>query len=479
MGFDGKRNAREGARVSPGAVLLAVCLAQYMVPAMVTAVGVALPAMGRELHATAQQLGLIEQVYTLSLAMTMLAFGRLGDLVGRKRLFLIGMTAFAVVTCSLGFTESVTMFIAQRFVQGLSASILLSGSLALVASVYPPAVRGRMIGLVSAFTYAGLSTGPVLGGFITTAWGWRYVFFLCAPLALAGLILCLTRVRTEWREEKCGHMDWRGSALYAASVALFMLGASHLGTGGSGREVGAAVVTSAGLAGLCLLWLFESRLTEPLLDVNLLRQNRYFTLSCLAAFGNYAATFGVTFLMSLFLQYVKGFSPRQAGFVLLAQPLVQMVAAPLSGRLAERLRPVAGSSLGILLSGAGLLAAVTTLGPESSIWWLVLILVVMGAGFGLFITPNSTIIMGSVDRRRFGMASGMVGAMRTLGMVTSMTIVTMFFSLLMGSRGISPATVPDFLTSMRWALSVFTALSLVGLGLSLGRRNANDGQSGQ
>jgi EmrB/QacA subfamily drug resistance transporter len=450
---------------SPALVLATVCIAQFMAPFMLTAVGVALPSLGRDLGASAMQLGLIEQLYVVSLAMAMLAFGRFGDIVGQRRVLLPGLALFTGLTCTLGFAGSVEMVMFQRFFQGLGAAMVLSGSLAMVAAAYPPAIRGRKIGLVSACTYAGLSVGPVIGGAVTGHFGWRFVFLMSVPLGLAATAMCLFGVRPGRGNAYGERMDWRGAAAYAASVGLVMLGAAHA------REMplGPAMI-AAGVLGLVLFLRLQSRTASPLLDVELLRRNRFFTLSCLAALGNYAATFGITFLMSLYLQYAKGLPPRLAGLVLLCQPVMQVVASPLAGRLAERFAPEKLATAGMLASSAGLLACAATIGPDTPLWLLGLELAVIGTGFGLFITPNSTAIMGSVPKRQFGLASGMVASMRTLGMAVSMTSVTLVFALLMGEAAIGPGTLPAFLTSMQAGLTAFAVYSCLGVILSFLRR---------
>lgn len=448
---------------SPGAVLATVCVAQFMVPLMLTAVGVALPSIGKDFNASAVQLGLVEQLYTLSLAMSMLAFGRLGDLVGRVRVFFTGLVLFTVMTTSLGFVESMPMLLVQRFFQGIGASILLSGSMALVASAYPAAVRGRKIGIVSAFTYSGLSSGPVLGGFITSHMGWRYIFLMVVPFGISACFLCLTRMRSEWKVGGNERMDWRGSLIYAFGTALVMLGASHMGDG-----FGVWIIL-AGLLLLVFFGLYETRVQNPLLDISMLLTNRFFTLSCFAAMGSYAATFGVTFFMSLYLQYAMGLSPRTAGFVLLLQPLMQMTISPMVGRLADRTAPVRLANIGIAAICLALLGIAASVGMHAPLPLLAAELILIGIGFGVFITPNTVTIMGSVEVQQYGIASGMIGTMRTLGMVTSMTTITLVFSLLMGGQPVTNATLPSFISSMQIGLSAFAVFSCVGVLLSLGR----------
>ncbi|GLI32895.1 MFS transporter [Desulforhabdus amnigena] len=449
---------------STAMILVPVCIAQFMAPFMLTAVGVALPSLGRDFQASAVQLGLVEQLYALSLAMTMLTFGRLGDIVGRRKVFLCGLAVFTALTFSLGFTQSIEMTMIQRFFQGIGAAMFLAGSLALVADAYPPEHRGRKIGIVSACTYAGLSMGPVIGGYVTSHFSWRSVFLMSAPLGLSATATCFWGMKETAQESSSERMDWQGSLAYGISVGLIMLGAAHI------REVplGPSII-AAGLMGLAFFLHMESRLESPLLDVSLLWGNRFFTMSCLAAMGNYAATFGITFLMSLYLQYAKGFSPRKAGLVLLVQPVMQVIASPVAGRLSDRFEPAKLATVGMLTSFTGLILAAVTINADTPLWILSLELILIGTGFGIFITPNSTAIMGSVERRRFGVASGMIGAMRTLGMAVSLTTVALVFSLFMGEAIITQTTLPVFLSSLRVGLAAFAVFCCLGVLLSISR----------
>lgn len=453
-----------GKNISPGTVLVTVCIAQFMAPFMLTSVGVALPSIGREMNASAMQLGLVEQLYVLSIAMAMLTFGRLGDIVGQNKVFLSGLVFFTTLTFSLSFTRSIEMVMFQRFFQGIGGAMLLSGSMAIVASVYPAEVRARKIGIVSACTYAGLSTGPVIGGYVTAHLGWRYVFAMAVPFGLSAIIMCIYGMRHISRNAPDEKMDWKGSFVYAVGIGLFMTGAAHA------RQIPAGpVMIVVGALGLMAFFYAEKKTASPLLDVSLLSENRFFTLSCLAAFGNYAATFGITFLMSLFLQYAKGMSPRQAGFILLIQPVMQVITSPVAGRLSERFEAAKLATAGMIASSAGLMLAALTVGTDTSLWVIAAELVLIGSGFGIFITPNTTAIMGSVERRQLGVASGMIGAMRTLGMAVSMTSVAVIFSVFMGDAAIKPETIPEFIVSMKVGLVVAALFSLLGIMISYGR----------
>ncbi len=444
-----------------GIILTAVCIAQFMAPFMLTSVGIALPSLGRDLGASAMQIGLVEQLYVLSLAMFMLTFGRFGDIVGQRRVFLTGLFLFTFLTFSLGFAQTITVVMFFRFFQGIGASMMLAGSMALVAAAYPPEQRARKIGVVSACTYIGLSTGPVIGGYITLHFGWRHVFLMVVPIAIAAIAVCLYGMKETTKNASGESMDWTGSFIYAVSVGFIMTGAAHA----QQMKLGLPMI-AAGLVGIVFFIRMEKQSQSPLLDVSLFLKNRFFTLSCFAALGNYAATFGIIFFMSLFLQYAQGLSPRQAGFILLMQPLMQVVASPVAGMLADKFEVAKLATSGMLVSSAGLLLAALTIGPHTPLWLIVFELMLIGFGFGIFITPNSTAIMGSVERRQFGVASGMIGAMRTLGMAVSLTTISLIFSLFMGKQAITDSTLPAFLASMKTGLIAFSMFSCLGVLLS-------------
>jgi MFS family permease len=259
-------------------------------------------------------------------------------------------------------------------------------------------------------------------------------------------------------------MDWRGSLIYAFGVALVMLGAPHIGAGNSGL-----VMMLAGFALIFLFGVWETRTPDPLLEISILVQNRFFTLSCFAAMVSYAATFGLTFFMSLYLQYVMGLSPRSTGFILLFQPVTQMLVSPLAGRITDRISPARVADFGIVAVSIGLLLIALTIGRGASLHLIVANLILIGAGFGVFITPNTVVIMGSVQPKQYGMASGLIGTVRTLGMVTSMTTIALVFSLLMGDQPVTKANIPSFISSMQVGLFSFAAFSTAGVTLSIRR----------
>ncbi len=450
-------------QVSRSATLFAVCTAHFLMPFMMSAVGVALPAIGREFGASALQLGLVETTYVLSASIFLLAMGRLGDIHGRRRIFQSGIVVFTIAGGLLSQAWSIESVIALRFLQGMGGSMVMATTIAIVVSVFPPEERGKALGIAVASVYAGISCGPFIGGALVTSFGWRTIFYLSVPLGLLVFAITAAKLRGEWAESRGEPFDWPGSLVYAASILLLISGASNLH-----RGPWAWVLAAGGLCGIAFFLALQARTPYPLLDVALLRRNRVFALSNLAALLNYAATFGVTFFLSLYLQYIKGMSAREAGALLIIQPIVQTLLSPLCGRLADRYPAERVATAGMALCAAGLGVAATFTGA-TSLSLVVVTLGFLGTGFALFSSPNTSVIMGSVEPRHLGVASGLSASMRTLGMMTSMTIITVIFSVLMAGHAVTPETHPAFLKSMQTALLVFCGLCGLGILFSMAR----------
>ncbi len=449
--------------ISRTATLLVVCTVLFLMPFMMSAVGVALPAIGRDFAASARQLGLVETTYVLSASIFLLAMGRLGDIHGRRRVFQSGVAVFTLAGGLLSQAWSIESLIALRFLQGMGGAMVMATSLAIIVSVFPREERGKALGITIASVYAGISCGPLIGGVLVSAWGWRSIFYLAVPLGLFTFVVTVRKLRGDWAEAKGEPFDWRGSLIYAGAILCLIVGAAHLD-----RDLWGWLLLGAGTIGVAIFLRYEAGLAYPILNVGLLTGNRTFALSNIASLFNYAATFGLTFFMSLYLQYVKGLSPHQAGLVLIVQPVTQTLFSPLCGRLSDRWSAswVATAGMTLCALGLGLAAFVDAASPLGQI---LAILVCLGFGFALFSSPNTSVIMGSVPPRYLGIASGLASTMRTLGMMTSMAVITIIFSMLMGGEPVTAATQPAFLLSMHTALLVFCGFCVVGIGCSLGR----------
>jgi MFS family permease len=332
----------------------------------------------------------------------------------------------------------------------------------MLTSVFPARERGKVLGVNVAAVYVGLSLGPFVGGFLTQNLGWRSIFLLVVPLGLLAVAFVLWRVKGEWAEAQGEPFDLAGSAIYALSLVVLMLGFSFL------PELSGAGAILLGAMGFVAFLAWESRAAFPVVNVGLFTGNRTFAFSNLAALINYSATSAVTFLMSLYLQYIKALTPQQAGLVLVSQPVIQAAFSPLAGRLSDRIEPRIISSSGMTLTAVGLVLLIFVK-PETPLWAIILCLVLLGFGFALFSSPNMNAIMGSVERRFYGVASGTLGTMRLLGQMLSMGIATLLFALYLGRVEITPQTYPFFMASAKTAFAVFAALCSAGIFFSLTR----------
>ncbi|HEX7533834.1 MAG TPA: MFS transporter, partial [Syntrophales bacterium] len=304
-----------------------------------------------------------------------------------------------------------------------------------------------------------------LGGFLTEHFGWRSIFLINVPLGTTIFILVLWKIRREWadaREARDENFDYSGAVLYMVAIAAIMYGFSSLT-----QTLGVWLIL-IGLALIITFILRERKVQNPLLDITWFRHNPVFVFSNLAALINYSATFAVSFLLSLYLQYIKGFSPLHSGVILVAQPVVQALFSPFAGRLSDRIEPRIVASIGMSLTAIGL-GLLILLNNQASIPFIIAVLFILGFGFALFSSPNTNAIMSSVENRFYGVASGTLATMRLTGQMLSMGIVMLIFALHIGDVPITPDQYPSFMGSMHSALIILSLLCFGGIFASLAR----------
>ncbi len=442
-------------------VLLVATTAGFLGTFMTSSVNIALPVIEEQWNVSAVTLSWISLSYILPAAAFLMPAGRLADLYGRKRSFIVGMTAFTVITLAAAIAPNAFVLILLRLLQGLAMSVMLACTVAMVTLAYPPETRGRALGLQVGGVYLGLTLGPVIGGIIIHNLGWRYIFIFVGVVAAIDCLLAVWRLRgVEWREPKQASFDVVGSVMWAGALAVLLVGFSFL-PGALGWVL--IVAGAAGIAGF--VW-WETRVRDPVLNVDLIRRNRVFAYSNAATFINYAATYAMTFLMSLYLQYNKGLDPQAAGLVLVTGTIVQTAFSPVSGRLSDRVQARYVSSAGMAVCVLGLLALVF-LTETTPYWYIIATLCVMGFGFAFFATPIIHAIMGSVDRRYTGVASATIGTMRLTGQNISMGLATLVLAVVVGRHPIGPADYGHVLTSVRITFAIFTVFCVVGVAASL------------
>lgn len=449
-------------RVEKEIVLFIAILSGFITPFDSSAVNIALPTIGGEFHVDAIMLSWISTVYLLSTAVFLVPFGKLADIYGRKKIYLYGIVTFVAASFLMTTTGSVWAIIGFRILQGIGCAMIFGTAIAILTTVLPKEERGRGLGIYITAVYLGLSLGPFLGGILTGTFGWRSIFWVNVPVGAFAILLILWKLRGDWAECEGEKFDLRGSLLYGCAIVAVMLGLAGLPATPGFILIAAGLLLAAGFVR------YELRTPSPVLDMSLFSKSRAFTFSNLAALINYSATYAVTFLLSLYLQYIHALTPEAAGAVLVAQPLVMAVISPFAGKLSDRVEPRIIASAGMALCACGLVL-LAFLSASTPIWYFVLALVLLGIGFGLFTSPNTNAIMSAVPRRYYGVASGTVSTMRLLGQMLSMGFAMMLFAVMIGRVEITPEYFPQFIGSVQTAFALFAVLCVIGILASLVR----------
>lgn len=455
---------RQSDRARERSALFVATLTSFMGPFMISSVNVALPTIQTELHMNAVQLSWIATAYLLAVAVGLLPAGKIADIHGRKKVFASGLAVHTIGVALAVFAGSGPVLVGLRAVQGLGAAMFITTGMAILTSIFPREKRGRAIGIYVAAVYVGLSVGPFAGGYITQYLGWRAIFLVMVPLGGISLYLTLKHLRGEWYGEQGQHLDIAGSVLYGAAIMTFIYGATHL------PAMIGTVLVLCGLLGLIIFALQQQRSSCPIFEVQLFIANKGFAYSSYAALLNYAATFGVTFLLSLYLQYIKGMSPQMAGSVLMAQPVMMALLSPMAGRLSDRVEPRILATLGMAICVLGVLLF-SRLGPATPVGLIMANLILLGTGFALFSSPNMSAMMGAVEMRQYGLASGLIATMRLLGQMFSMAVITVVLALMIGREPIVAENFDRFLRSVRTVFLISACCCGAGIYFSFARGN--------
>ena len=445
--------------------LTITAISVFISPFMVASANIALPTIGKEFSMGAVLLGWVATCFLLASAAFLVPCGRLADIYGRKKMFLYGVLLFTVSSFLCAISNSIALLISFRILQGISGAMKVGTTVAILTSVFPAEERGRAIGINMAATYLGLSLGPFLGGILTQQLGWRSIFFVSAFLGLVVAVLVFWRLKGEWAEARGEKFDVVGSIAFSLSIIVVMYGFTVLPT-----ALGIVLVL-LGALGLLAFVRWEAKVESPVFNLSLFRKNAAFVFSNMATLINYISAFAMAFLLSLYLQYTKGLSPQAAGLISVVSPVFMTIFAPIAGRLSDRIEPRLVASVGLVFTCAALVLFVF-LTDETTLGFIIAGFAIYGIGTGLFSSPNTNAVMGSVDKRFLGVASGTVATMRSIGMMLSMAIVMILFSIYIGEAQITPEYYPAFLTSAKIGFIIFATLGFGGIFAQLAGRKA-------
>lgn len=445
----------------------AIIISQFAPPFMFSGVAVALPSMGRDLEAGAVALGLVETLFLTSQLSFLLPIGRLADASDKRTLYKYAFLVFWIASFLIAISSSMTAILALRFVQGICSAVFASTGGAIIAELVPPERRGRMYGYSIGAIYAGLAAGPVCAGLLIEYFGWRGLFFTGGALLFAGHMLVQAIMKSEWKTPPRDTVHLPSAFLIVASVLGLVGGTALISTSLIGY---AAIFASFILILSFVIW--QGRLEKPLVNFQKLKQNLALRNALLVQVLLYMNAFCAVFMLSIYMQVSLGHSANLSGQILAIGSLLMVVIAPFAGRLSDRFRPRYIATIGVACVCVSSVMALFLTG-ETKLGYITLLLFLNGLGFGLFSTPNTTIIMGSVPQALYGMASALSAKARSLGMMSGMLITSLLMSLHIGNEPVEQHAV-EFIGIMHEAFVALTLATFLAIFVSYkGRRVSN------
>ncbi len=446
-------------------VLLAIGVGTFMSALDGSVVNTILPVIRTALRSDVAAVEWVVTIYLLAVSGLLLSFGRLGDLRGHKRIYVTGFGIFLAGSALCGAAPTIGALTVFRALQAIGAAMLFANSPAILTKNFPPSERGRALGLQATMTYLGLTAGPALGGWLAGWLGWRSVFYINVPVGLLALALSQRFIPSDSGTERGRHVerfDVLGAALFLLGLIALLLGLNQGHAWGWTSWPILGLLLGAALALAIFIWI-ELRTPSPVLDLSLFRR-RIFSAAAASAVLNYICLYSITFLLPFYLILGRGLTPGQAGLILTAQPLVMAVVAPLSGALSDRIGSRLLSTLGMAILAVGLYL-LASLGPNSPYWQVAASLAVAGLGTGIFISPNTSALMGAAPPGRQGIASGILATARNVGMVLGVGLAGAVFTSVLagGATGTAtPAGDPAIFAATRASFLVAAFFAVAG-----------------
>ena len=442
---------------------------------------VALPTIGSHFGTDLPTVQWVIVGYALAISVLLLPMGRLGDLVGRKQIYIAGFSIFIVASALAGASPNLGLLIGAKVLQGVGSAMIQGNSMAIVISTFSETERGKALGSHLSVVGTGAVAGPALGGFLVSVLDWRWVFLINVPIGLIGIavgLLVLWGGRPSEEAEGGGRpaFDWMGAVLSGVALLAFLL------VVGNGDRVGwtsGPVAAGAAAAVICLagfIW-WELRVDSPMLELRLFRR-KLVTLGVAAGWISFLGTAAARFMMPLYLQEVLRYSPWKVGMFMIPAAFCMVIVGPVAGRLSDRYGWRRFTAGGLAIAGVGSFVLATRLAEDSPAILVVTMLMLLSTGTGLFNSPNNSSILSVVERSRYGVVSALTQLVRNTANVTSVAVTTTIVVVTMGSRGVTPSldTVslhPEaFVAGLHWAFLLMGILLVVGLIICVVRGDA-------
>jgi EmrB/QacA subfamily drug resistance transporter len=431
--------------------LAAMCFALFMVMLDNTVVNVALPSIQDDLHTSIAGLEWTVNAYTLAFGVLLVTGGRLGDIFGRRRIFLMGVVLFAASSLFIGFSQSSAWLVAGRATQGIGAALMMPATLSIITNAFPPHERGKAIGTWAGVSALALAIGPVLGGLLVEHVSWQSIFFINLPVAAGAIAVTLFATHESRDETVVPKVDIAGIAAITVGLTALTLALVEAGAWGWGspRILGLFALSAAGLLAFARI---EQRVQLPMVDFSFFG-SRTFLGTNIVAFIVSFSMLGMFFFLTLYMQNVLGYSPLEAGIRFLPTTLMVIVVAPIAGRLTDSIGPRPLITAGLALVATSLLWQ-SFLTPTSGFDFLLPGFVLMGIGIALVMSPMSTAAMNAVDQSKAGVASGILSMNRMVGGTLGVAVLGTFIG--------QTASQADFVDSLGQGLLIGSLVAVAG-----------------
>lgn len=457
-------------------MLFSVALGTFMSALDASVVNVANPVIQAYYNVPLATVEWVVTAYLIVVSSVLLFFGRLSDLYGQKKLYITGFVVFTIGSALCGLSASIGILIGFRVLQALGAGMMFSTNSAIITHNVPADRRGRAFSVNAVSVAVALSTGPVLGGWLTSAFGWQSIFYINLPIGIIGITAAMRYIPTD-KHKPAVSMDIPGSIMIFAALFMILLALEQLSA-----DISAPTFALMMLSGLFVAWVFihyEKRSKHPILNLKLFRI-RVFSASLAAAVFNYMAQYIMVFLVPFYLQTVRMYTPAMSGLLYMPMPLAALITAPIAGFIADRAdtRILSSVGMGVMAAGLFLLSRLEVDTPNS---YIIIAMAVTGFGSALFQTPNNSAVMGSVPAVSRGVASGMLATARNIGMVFGVGLSGTLFTLFAGqapgqaAEGIAGliAQKASFIYALRLTFIVASSVAVAAMAASLTKGKAS------
>jgi EmrB/QacA subfamily drug resistance transporter len=450
-------------------VLISVSMGTFLSTIDGSIVNVALPTLEEELHTTFATVQWVVVAYLLVLTSMMLGVARLGDMIGKNKIYLTGMVVFTSASLLCGMAPSIGALIGFRVIQGSGAVMIQALGMGLVTEAFPSSERGRALGIIGTVVSIGISVGPTAGGVLIGAVGWRSIFLVNLPVGITGFFL-VRRFVPDWRPPGGQRFDVWGALIMLVTLVMLALGLTFgPNTGWTSFSILVLLIGSA--LGFVIFVIVEARIDQPMVDLHLFRDS-LFSVSLVTGFLVFMVIAGM-FILPFYLERVKGFDTQATGLLLTVFPAALGLLAPISGALSDRYGPRGISLIGLAIFGLSCLT-MAALKQSTSTWQYILYLLPVGIGAGIFQSPNNSAIMGTARREQLGVVSGLLSLSRNFGQVTGLPLIgAIYASRVLSVAHVSPGTTMDAGEAPPWAIvaglhtAFIAAAVLIGVGVLL------------